>query len=84
MNERIRQLLAQCQQESIDGPEYPRWTDLDKFSDLIINECLNVVGEQRRRSLDRGDLLAAHTIQQVAVNIKRHFEEIREHFGVDE
>ena len=74
MNERIRQLLAQCQQESIDGPEYPHWTDQEKFAELIINECLSVVGEQRRRSLDRSDLLSAHIIQQTAINIKRHFE----------
>lgn len=74
MNERIQQLLAQCQQESIDGPEYPRWTDQAKFAELIIDECLGVVGEQRRRSLDRGDLPAAHIIQQTAIDIKRHFE----------
>ena len=42
MNERIRQLLAQCQQESIDGPEYPHWTDLEKFAKLIVRDCLGI------------------------------------------
>ena len=42
MNERIRQLLAQCQQESIDGPEYPHWTDQAKFAELIVRECLGI------------------------------------------
>ena len=42
MNERIREILGQCQHESIDGPEYPRWTDLEKFAELIVRECANV------------------------------------------
>jgi hypothetical protein len=39
MNKRLTELLGQCQQESIDGPEYPRWTDLEKFAELIVREC---------------------------------------------
>lgn len=37
--ERIRELLVQCQQESIDGPEYPRWTDQQKFAELVWEEA---------------------------------------------
>ena len=63
MNERIREILTQCQQESIDGPEYPHWTDFEKFAELIIRECANVAADH-----DALDI----------------YEEIREHFGVEE
>ena len=46
MNERIQEILVQCQHESIDGPEYPRWTDLEKFAELIVRECIERVREQ--------------------------------------
>lgn len=45
MNKRISELLAQCQAESIDGPEYPRWTDQEKFAELIVKECARLVDE---------------------------------------
>lgn len=45
MNERIREILTQCQQESIDGPEYPHWTDFEKFAELIVRECAKKVNE---------------------------------------
>ena len=43
MNERIREILTQCQQESIDGPECPHWTDFEKFAELIVRECANAI-----------------------------------------
>lgn len=45
MNEQIREILSQCQLESIDGPEYPRWTDLEKFAELIVKRCTSVLDE---------------------------------------
>ena len=42
MNEQIREILSRCQLESIDGPEYPRWTDLEKFAELIVRECAEI------------------------------------------
>jgi hypothetical protein len=51
MNKRLTELLGQCQQESIDGPEYPRWTDLEKFAELIIKECITV-GNADGRQID--------------------------------
>lgn len=42
MNKRIQEILVQCQHESIDGPECPRWTDLEKFAELIVQEVLSL------------------------------------------
>ena len=39
MNERLRELLTQCKEESIDGPGYPDWVDHEKFAELIVREC---------------------------------------------
>lgn len=42
MNQRIRELLAQCTQESIDGPFASPYVDQEKFAELIIQECADV------------------------------------------
>lgn len=76
MNERIKEILTQCQQESIDGPEYPHWTDLEKFAELIVrqfdrilvNEYLDCVGENDTKS---------------QVRIDRLRERVKEYFGVE-
>jgi hypothetical protein len=72
MNERIREILTQCQQESIDGPEYPHWTDFEKFAELIVRECIRVPYDM----WDKAELNA-----DVAVKIEHR---IKEHFGVEE
>ena len=43
MNERIRELRAQCAEESIDGPGYPYWVDQEKFALLIVKDCLDAI-----------------------------------------
>jgi hypothetical protein len=40
MNEKIKELLVKCQAESIDGPEYPRYVDQEKFAEMIVRECM--------------------------------------------
>ncbi len=42
MNKRIRELLAQCTQESIDGPFANPYVDQEKFAELIVRECCEV------------------------------------------
>jgi len=46
MNERIRALLSQCTQESIDGPFSTPYVDQEKFAKLIVKECANIAAEQ--------------------------------------
>ncbi len=42
MNKRIQELLAQCTQESIDGPFANPYVDQEKFAELIVRECCEV------------------------------------------
>lgn len=72
MNERIRELLSQCQKESIDGPEYAPWTDLEKFSELIIRECAGVC---YHHSIAAGGVKTAfgYGYKDCGDDVKRHF-----------
>jgi hypothetical protein len=58
MNERIKELVEQCQHRYSEHN-----IDLEKFAELIVRECANVAAEH-----DALDI----------------YEEIREHFGVEE
>jgi hypothetical protein len=46
----------------------------EKFAELIVKECLAVLGKDRKAQLDKGDLGTAHIIQQGAISIIKHFE----------
>ena len=69
MNEQIREILSRCQLESIDGPEYPRWTDLEKFAELIVQECAQVSEDD----ITDGDACCTNTADRIARQIKKHF-----------
>jgi predicted ATPase len=74
MNERIREILTQCQQESIDGPEYPHWTDLEKFAELIVYQMLEITDAHTEVfQTDRDRAVIEHIKQSV-----------KTHFGVEE
>ena len=60
MNERIKEILVQCQHESIDGPEYPRWTDLEKFAELIVRMCADAADMYEGKSDCVGDCVAEY------------------------
>lgn len=70
MNERIREMLVQCQHESIDGPGYPRWTDLEKFAELIIKQC--------------AELTLDYVSPDYYMGWLDYRDEIKKHFGVKE
>jgi len=74
MNERIRELRAQCKEESIDGPGYPDWVDQEKFAELIVKECLGIINKEHDEGIDR------HGDYQLA--LYEAYREIKEHFGV--
>ena len=67
MNEQIREILSQCQLESIDGPEYPRWTDLEKFAELIVKECMEQVWYTRE------DGINGNISEVIKERMKKHF-----------
>ena len=67
MNERIKEILSQCQLESIDGPEYPRWTDFEKFAELIVKECMEQVWYTRE------DGINGNISEVIKERMKKHF-----------
>lgn len=67
MNEQIREILSQCQLESIDGPEYPRWTDFEKFAELIVKECMEQVWYTRE------DGINGNISEVIKERMKKHF-----------
>ena len=71
MNERIKQLLSQA---GVHYEVMPKDTVYEKFAELIVQECIQVIHEQE--SIPDGFFYAkGATIHEVA---------IREHFGVEE
>jgi hypothetical protein len=68
MNERIKELLAQCAQESIDGSFANRYVNQEKFAELIVQECADFVSNDRQND-DYGVFIA---------------NRIKQHFGVEE
>jgi hypothetical protein len=75
MNERIREILTQCQQESIDGPEYPHWTDFEKFAELIVRECLSVSEDVANADGGNGPWFDGYIcgVEEVTRRVKQHF-----------
>ena len=76
MNERIREILIQCQQESIDGPEYPHWTDFEKFAEMIVKECAGVIAPM-------GDWCGGHGEPSMPSTMECA-KRLKQHFGVKE
>ena len=61
MNERIRELYLQASvDDSVDSEE----TMVEKFAELIVRECINVIGEENYTML---------TGKAYCTELKRHF-----------
>jgi hypothetical protein len=72
MNERIRELEAQCWEPKQYGPP---WFNSQKFAQLIVEECAAIAlksGNTNNKSL------------QTKVEAERIYHKIKEHFGVEE
>ena len=65
MNERIKQLYDQSMEQHVSNNM--AWEELnpEKFAELIVRECANVITETRWH--------LPPTQQQIAVGIKEHF-----------
>jgi len=83
MNERIReladeaglrftQLMSNPMVPVVDGKE----TDLEKFAELIVRECLGIINKEHDEGIDR------HGDYQLA--LYEAYREIKQHFGVEE
>ena len=75
MNERIKQLLEQCQIETygVNGELLEIGFDAEKFAQLIVRECAAIC-----QDVDGEDNIDARSGRQDCA------VEIREHFGVEE
>ena len=73
MNQRIRELIKQSY-VTIESPSGEWYTDFskEKFAELIVRECLNIVEPDE----DSGD--------EWCVTLKGTAQEIKQHFGVEE
>ena len=69
MNQRIKELLAQCTQESIDGPFANPYVDQEKFAKLIVRECAGIYDK-----IDNGNL---------HMGTDNYLEALQKHFGVE-
>ena len=80
MNERIRQLALQAVEETqlLMIMEYRNFesTLYEKFAELIVAECLEVINKEHDEGIDR------HGDYQLA--LYEAYREIKEHFGVEE
>ena len=84
MNERIKllaeqaglrftQLMSNPMVPVVDGKE----TDLEKFAELIVKECMTTVLKESKWYWDKDEFESANAIQNAARRVK-------EHFGVEE
>ena len=68
MNERIRELANQCNiGKLVDTWEY------EKFAELIVRECAEVLRKEMDRLDDLNRVVAAQTLDTAQVLIKNHF-----------
>ena len=67
MNERIKELEAQCWEARQYGPP---WFDSEKFAELIVRECIDIVSPYavRMENFDGGHPIA----------------DLKKHFGVEQ
>jgi hypothetical protein len=73
MNERLKELKAQCWEERPYGPP---WFNSDKFAKLIIRECADVCHTHGWGMFEHG--IAGHNIADSCGDM------IKEHFGEQE
>ena len=84
MNERIKQLAEQAglkhhnwitnESNVKDGDfKYPRLEDYEKFAELIVKECIEVLNKRFMGDLNREDQ-----------EVRRCIKDLKKHFGVEE
>jgi hypothetical protein len=66
MNERIKELEAQCWEATKYGPP---WFNSQKFAELIVRECAEVSEDD----ITDGDACCTNTADRIARQIKKHF-----------
>jgi len=86
MNERIKELAEQASVSSLwmSGTDQQGNPILEKFAELIVQECMNQVREQYLPVLeDEGMMKDIHWAHYVQCGVDSYVA-IKEHFGVEE
>jgi hypothetical protein len=78
MNEKIEKLLEQCHRETygVNGELLEIGIDAEKFAELIVKECVELVSVNRDLAIEDG--WNVDEAMSTAIN------DIEEHFGVEE
>jgi hypothetical protein len=82
MNERIKKLAEQAREhtEEFNSVSFKltteEWEEIynEKFTELIVRECLELTfGKDRRQLLDKSDLNGANLVQKDIIRVLKHF-----------
>ena len=78
MNERIRELIKQaggiqCDEDGDELTPILVSKDLEKFAELIVNDCITTLNKRFMGDLNREDM-----------EVRRCIEDVKKHFGVEE
>ncbi len=76
MNERIKELAVQAGAQGRTHPSpFTGTIDLEKFAELIVRECVDIVAKRKDRAIDDGwNVDEAMSIAEF---------DLKEHFGVE-
>ena len=79
MNERIKELAEQADEYAdtklqMPGEYHPDWHDVrdEKFSELIVQECIETLNKRFMGDLNREDM-----------EVRRCIDDVKKHFGVE-
>jgi hypothetical protein len=76
MNERIKELEAQCWEPKQYGPP---WFNSQKFAELIVRECMDLaLSEQKRYAA-----FTHRNLSECAVTVSNFRLLMKDHFGVE-
>jgi len=77
---RFTQLMSNPMVPVVDGKE----TDLEKFAELIVKECINEIAYIGKANEVFGDRTDRGGLNHILWTTETAIEKIREHFGVEE
>lgn len=86
MNQRIREILVQCTQPSIEGEGV--WVDQEKFAELIVQEHIKIL-QQEWYDLNNEPRPENETPRSIAMRVGRKggiialIGKIKKHFGIE-
>lgn len=84
MNERIQELMDQCEEE-YSTQNYPCW-DMEKFARLIVKECVNKqlsLAANYEATAEGYEPAFPEFVEGTVYGLKEGAELIKQHFGIE-